>query len=300
MMYWDKLGAGYSRDNLNLVDPITGRKVKAIKVEQPKDTVQNPNGPLSITLTFHNIRGQEEKSEVGRIALWKGVDIRGGTLYIQTLLNVFNCIWDHSKINPKPQIRTYRCIPIAKTFGCTEMLEPSTSAKNFDWNSLAQSPDSVRMKLAASMAAAIISAWVLGFRDKLEDHLYVHKDELYFSGVDKVHLWNSKQLDFDFINKLRPYLTLLNGGWGYFQNLCSETFKALYDKGSIIEKICCTMYSNLHEKDMVDSFISGTKSLMLNVPPAEAQAQFINALNLNETGSLKSLFKKMKPKFAKK
>jgi len=111
-------------------------------------------------------------------------------------------------------------------------------------------------------------------------------------------LWNSKQLDFDFINKLRPFLTLLNGGWGFFQNLCSETFKALYDKGSIIQNICSIMYSNSPEKVIVDSFISGTKSLMLNVPPAEAQAQFVMALN--ETGSLKSkLFKKM-TKFAKK
>jgi len=305
-MYWDKLGAGYSRDNLNLVDPISGRKIKAIQVDQPKEigtpaAPPNPNSPLNLTLAFHTLRGQgEEKAEdKGRISLFKGVDIRGGTLYIQTILNVFNCLWENAKITPKPEIRTYRCIPIAKTFGCIELLEPNTSAKTFDWALLTQAPESVRTKLVASLAGAITTSWVLGFRDKLDDYLFIHKDQVYFSSIDKIHLWNTKQLSSDFINnKIKPYLSGLTGGWNFFQNLCCETFKSLYEKGAVLQKICSTMYSIVHEKELVEAFIAGNKSLMLNAPIAEAQAQFV--AGLNGTGSFKAKFMKKVTKFTKK
>jgi len=58
------------------------------------------------------------------------------------------------------------------------------------------------------------------------------------------------------------------------------------------------MYSIVHEKELVEAFIAGNKSLMLNAPIAEAQAQFV--AGLNGTGSFKSKFMKKVTKFTKK
>jgi len=121
MMYWDKLGSGYMRDNLNLIDPISGRRIKTIKAEQRRDNTLLGLAPLEITMSFHGHRAGDEKTEdKGRIYLRKGIDARG-TLYIQTLINVFNCLWAKktaSLVSVQAELKTYKCIPINKNFGC--------------------------------------------------------------------------------------------------------------------------------------------------------------------------------------
>jgi len=295
------LGAGYKRENLNIVDPITGRRIKTINAQQKKETGPVPLIYLEVTMVYHNIRGaNDDKSEdKGKATLRKGIDVRG-ILYIQTLLNVFNSFWSKksasSPINALPEIKTYKCIPISKAFGCTELLEPMVNIRNFVWTNLSQVPDDKKLKLLASLAAATTVSWILGFKDKLEDFLYIHDHQIVLYGLEKLHLWATKPFDAEFFQRLKPQLNFLTGnynGWNVFHELCADTFKILHDKGSSIINMATTLYTGLFEKQVVEEFFTGNKGLMTSVNAQEALAHYSMAL----TGSIKAgFFKKLRIK----
>jgi len=192
-----------------------------------------------------------------------------------------------------PEIRTYKCVPITNTFGCIELIEPTLSFKTYNWQCLSMSDDEAKFKFLASLAGAVTVSWILGFRDKIEDFLFIHDHQLTFLGVDKINLWNPTPIDSDFIIKIKAQSNILTGnnnGWNIFQNLCSDAFKSLHEKGVVLANICSTLYSGLHEKDFVEEFVSSNKSLMVNAPIAEAMGHY--QIALNDTGSLKGKFVK--------
>jgi hypothetical protein len=298
-MYWDKLGSGYMRDNLNLVDPITGRRIKTIKAEQRRDNTLVGLAPLEITMSFHGLRGTaEEKSEdKGRVYLRKGIDVRG-TLYFQTLINVFNCFWTKKStsllVNIPAELKTYKCIPITKTFGCVELLEPMVNIKNFNWSNISQAPDDVKQKFLSSLAGAVTVSWIMGFRDKVEEFLYVHDFQIVLASIEKVHLWIPKPFDHDFFVRIKPQLNMLTGnnnGLGVFTQLCVENFKLLHEKGTYITNICCTLYAGIYDKQTVEEFFTGNKGLMTTTPQQDATMSYSAALQ--DTSIRGKLFKKV-------
>jgi len=281
MMYWDKLGSGYQRDNLNLVDPITGKKIKTIKAQPRKETGQSALTYLDVTMVFHSFRGPNDEDR-GKASLRKGVDVRA-ILYIQTLFHVLNSFWAKKPapypVNTTPEIKTYKCIPITKVFGCVEILEPMLNIKHFVWSSIAQASEDKKLSLLSSLAAAVTVSWVLGFKDKLEEVLYIHNDQIVLYGIEKIHLWQARPFDADFIQRIKPQLTILHpNGWNVFYELCAETFKILHEKGSVLIDICSTLYTGLYEKPVIEEFFTGNRGLMTTVNALEALAYYSLAL----------------------
>uniref|UniRef100_A0A6B2KWP6 Uncharacterized protein n=1 Tax=Arcella intermedia TaxID=1963864 RepID=A0A6B2KWP6_9EUKA len=295
LVNWENIKKGYSRDNMNIVDPLTGRKIKSFLVEVPS---KDMGSSLNVNLMYHNARKRDkDNGERGRIGLLKGEDVRIGIINIQTLINIFNTIWKQAKIVPRPEMKTYRSVPLTRTFGCYELLEPSLSVKSFDWLSLEQASEKVKLSIAGSLAAAVTTSIVLGFKDKLQDYLFAYKNQFYFSSINKVHIWNAKPIHSDFYTKLK-YIISAAFNWTLFQNICLDIFKSLYEKGSIIQMICRTLYESTYTKEVIDNFLN-TKSLMLAFPLKEAMEQF--TATLNETTSLKKkIFQKVKTKKTKK
>jgi len=301
MMYWDKLGSGYMRENLNLIDPISGRRIKTIKAElRVENNAAAVLAPLDITMGYHSLRGTtDEKSEdKGRACLRKGIDLRS-ILYFQGMMNVFNIFWSTKSNNPvfphiSSSIRTYQCIPLTKTFGSIEMLEPMVNIRNYNWANVTQLPEEVKQKFLASIAAAVTVSWIMGFRDKIEDFLFVHDFQIVISSIEKIHLWNAKPLDSDFLVRVKHLLNFLfpnTNGWNIFQQLCSETFCQLHEKGTYLTNICCTIYSGIYEKKIIEEFFTGNKGLMSIVPQQEALAHYMTALQ--DTGSFQKILKKV-------
>jgi len=302
MMYWDKLGSGYKRDNLNLIDPITGRRIKNINAELRVENNLVGLAPLDVTMGYHVLRGtSEEKTEdKGRACLRKGIDVRG-ILYFQTMINVFNSYWSiksNTSVFPhiKSEIKTYQCIPLTKTFGFIEMLEPMVNLRNYNWSNITQAPEEIKQKFIASLSAAVTASWALGFRDKIEDFLYINDFQIVISSIEKMHLWTAKPLEGDFLSRLKPQLNLLfpnNNGWNWFQQLCIETFCQLHEKGSYLNNICCTIYSGIYEKKIIEEFFMGGKGISAVAAQQEALVPFSSAFQ--DSGSLfkgKLLFKK--------
>jgi len=170
--------------------------------------------------------------------------------------------------------------------------------KNFNWANIAQVPEDVKLKFLASLAAAVTVSWILGFRDKVEEFLYVHDFQIVLSGIDKIHLWTAKPFDSDFMIRIKPQLNMLTGnnnGWGTFSQLCFDTFKLLHEKGPCVANICYTLYSALYDRQIIEEFFNGNKGLMTTLSPSDAVANYSAALT--DTGSLKEkLFKKFKKK----
>jgi len=142
---------------------------------------------------------------------------------------------------------------------------------------ITQAPEETKQKFIASLSAAVTVSWVLGFRDKIEDFLYVNDFQIVLSSIEKMHLWTAKALEIDFLAKLKPQLNLLfpnNNGWNYFQQLCIETFSQIHEKGTYLTNICCTIYSGIYEKRIIEEFFTGGKGLATILTQSEALTHY--------------------------
>jgi len=66
--YWDHLGPGYLKENLNLVDPISGKRIKTVKVVHKYAAMDA--APILLELSYHHVE------ETTKLVLKKGVDLR--------------------------------------------------------------------------------------------------------------------------------------------------------------------------------------------------------------------------------
>jgi len=168
--------------------------------------------------------------------------------------------------------------------------------KMFNWANMAQVPDDVKQKFLASLAGAVTVSWVMGFRDKLDEFIFVHDFQIVISSIEKIHLWTAKPFDSDFFLRIKPQLNMLTGnnnGWAIFSQLCSDTFKLLHEKGSHVANICYTLFNGIYEKQIVEEFFTGNKGLMSTTPQQDALMYYSTALQDTVSSIKGKLFKKI-------
>eukprot|EP01125_Pyxidicula_operculata_P013508 TRINITY_DN447_c0_g4_i1.p1 TRINITY_DN447_c0_g4~~TRINITY_DN447_c0_g4_i1.p1 ORF type:complete len:1242 (+),score=349.09 TRINITY_DN447_c0_g4_i1:120-3845(+) len=272
--YYDQLGPGYSKSDLSLIDPITGKRIKTLSVVEKIQTLQDK--PLLMEATFSN-------NEKGKFLLKKGEDLRAA-MYIQVILNVFNELWSVAKVQPRPYVRALRCVPLQSKFGSIEHTENLQGIASFSWEKIKSLPEEKKMKFMGSLAGAYLSAYALGVKERMEEHIFIHESLDVTLRVDASSLWNIKpQPDTFFLStNLKPQLSTYE--WSFFQNLCAEAFKVLHSNGTLIKNLCGTLFQNLmNGTQAVETFMSGNRSLMLTQSVQAAQNQVIASLNTSKT-----------------
>eukprot|EP01125_Pyxidicula_operculata_P007361 TRINITY_DN2503_c0_g1_i1.p1 TRINITY_DN2503_c0_g1~~TRINITY_DN2503_c0_g1_i1.p1 ORF type:complete len:1797 (-),score=529.36 TRINITY_DN2503_c0_g1_i1:47-5437(-) len=274
--YWAQLEPGYSKSNLSLFDAITGRRVKSIQALKKFDS---PTHPILMEYTFLN----DEKMQ---FILKKGVDLQL-CMYANVFMSIFNNIWSSWSVSPPiPVVFTAKSVPFLEShFGFLEYNPQWIIAHQYDWSKMRDLPEEKKMKLLASLAAAYVTTWVLGVREKMDELFFVHEDQSVIMNIEPSIMWNAKpQPDCSFlISRVRP--SLASAEWPFFQNLCGDAFKCLHEKGSLIKSLASTLYYNHPNIDhnSIQNYVH--RFFLLGLNSKDAQQRVVSPLSEKKTPS---------------
>jgi len=176
--------------------------------------------------------------------------------------------------NP-PFIYTYKCIPIFQLFGCIECVSNVNSVQDFDYDKLDFISKEAKNTLISSLAGSCLASYILGIRDRHQDNMLIKDNHIFFH-IDFGHLWNQGPLiDAPRIAIPMRFKSKLSSHWPKLEQLCVDGFKILFQHGNLIKNLSITLFqSTTQNSSIIEQFISGPNSLMLDLPKEEAYPRF--------------------------
>jgi len=176
--------------------------------------------------------------------------------------------------NP-PFIHTYKCIPITESFGCIEFVNNVNSVQDFDYDKLDSISAEEKNILVSTLAGSCLASYILGIRDRHQDNMLIKDNHIFFH-IDFGHLWNQGPLiDAPRIAIPMRFKSKLSSYWPELERLCVNGFKILFQHGNLIKTLCMNLFQSTPENStMIEQFISGPNSLMLEFPKDEAYQRF--------------------------
>eukprot|EP01125_Pyxidicula_operculata_P010198 TRINITY_DN3359_c1_g2_i1.p1 TRINITY_DN3359_c1_g2~~TRINITY_DN3359_c1_g2_i1.p1 ORF type:complete len:1830 (+),score=475.91 TRINITY_DN3359_c1_g2_i1:100-5589(+) len=309
----DTVNVGTTFD-VNIVDPIANQIVSKVKVDK---RFSSKAKPLLLGLQHYPNSSSNTNGDYQQIIFKKGDDLRQD-MYIQTMFCIFNELWNRSKINPKPLIYTYKCIPLGDKIGCIQCVTNVCSVGANDWYNLRTMSLQNKNVFLCSLAGCFLASYVLGVRDRHHDNMLIKDGHIFFH-IDFGHLWNQGPIvdapRLAIPTRVKANLTLQE--WAEFESICESGFEVLHQSGQLIKNISAILFSpitptntptpsssssssssnttqnnNLSINNMIEEFIAGSQSLMLNLPVSQAKSRFMK--NLSSGSSSLNVKKKFK------